>query len=67
VENTAAPGFREHPPRPGLGRAERDNPVGVRILRSGRPTVREAQLPGGRRTVQQAKAGTPKGDGKPRQ
>ena len=32
VENTAAPGFREHPPRPGLDRVERDNPVGVRTI-----------------------------------
>lgn len=31
----------------------------------GKPTVREDQLPGGRRTVQEANAGTPKGDGKP--
>lgn len=31
----------------------------------GKPTVREAQLPGGRRMVQQAKAGRPKGDRKP--
>ncbi len=35
--------------------------------RSGQPTVREAQLPGGRRTVQEANAGAPKGDGKPGQ
>jgi hypothetical protein len=34
---------------------------------SGKPTVREAQLPGGRRMVQQANAGRPKGDRKPRQ
>jgi hypothetical protein len=34
---------------------------------SGQPTVREAQLPGGRRTVQEANAGASKGDGKPRQ
>jgi hypothetical protein len=33
----------------------------------GKPTAREAQLPGGRRTVQEANAGTPKGDGKPGQ
>lgn len=33
----------------------------------GKPTVREAQLPGGRRTVQEANAGAPKGDGKPGQ
>ena len=31
----------------------------------GQPTVREAQLPGGRRMVQQANAGRPKGDRKP--
>lgn len=48
MENTAAPGFREHPTRPGLGRVERDNPVGVRTLvrsadREGGPTPRRAQ------------------------
>src|SRR6478609_3114428 len=48
VVNTAAPGFREHPPRPGLDRVERDNPVGVRTLvrsadREGGPTPRRAQ------------------------
>jgi len=31
----------------------------------GKPTVREARLPGGRRMVQEANAGAPKGDGKP--
>jgi hypothetical protein len=30
---------------------------------AGRPTVREAELLGGNRMVQQAKAGAPKGDG----
>jgi len=34
---------------------------------SGQPTVREAQLPGGRRTIQEANAGASKGDGKPGQ
>ena len=33
----------------------------------GKPTVREAQLPGGRRTVQEANAGAPKGNGNPGQ
>jgi hypothetical protein len=51
-----APGYRERPPRSGLGRVERDNPVGVQAL-PGRPTVREVELPGGRRMVQQANAG----------
>lgn len=67
MENTAAPGFRGHPTRPGLDRVERDNPVGVQTMWSGQPTVREAQLPGGRRTVQEANAGAPKGDGIPGQ
>jgi len=31
----------------------------------GKLTVREARLPGGRRTVQEANAGAPKGGGKP--
>jgi hypothetical protein len=30
----------------------------------GKPTVREAQLPGGSRTIQEANAGASKGDGK---
>lgn len=57
-----APGFREHPPRSDLGRVERDNPVGVRAL-PGKPTVREAQLPGGRRMVREANAGGRKATG----
>src|SRR5664279_4643994 len=52
AENTAAPGFREHPPRSGLGRVERDNPVGVRTLvrsadREGGPTPRRGTRMGG--------------------
>jgi hypothetical protein len=58
-----APGYREHPPRSHLDRVERDNPVGVQA-QPGQPTVREAQLPGGHRMVQQANAGEPKGDRK---
>ena len=42
-ENTAAPGFRGHPRRSDLGRAERGNPVEVRAL-PGKPTARKAQL-----------------------
>jgi hypothetical protein len=41
------------PTRPHLMRAERGNPVRVRLRRlgaAGQPTVREAQLPGGNRT-----------------
>jgi hypothetical protein len=34
------------------------------VVAAGRPTVREAELLGGNRMVQQAKAGVPKGDGK---
>lgn len=61
-----APGYREHPPRSSLDRVERDNPVGVQapIVVSGRPTVREVQLLGGRRMVQQANAGVSKDDRK---
>ena len=43
-----SPGHRGHPPRPHLMRAERGNPVGVRLW-AGKPTVREAQLPSGQR------------------
>lgn len=56
MENTVAPGYREHPSRSGLGRAERGNPVGVRAW-PGRPTVRKAELSGGHRMVQEANAG----------
>ncbi len=38
-----APGYRGHPRRSDLVRAERENPVEVRV-RPGKPTVREAQL-----------------------
>jgi hypothetical protein len=41
-----APGYREHPPRSGLGRAERGNPVEVRAW-PGKPTARKAQPLGG--------------------
>ena len=46
-----SPGYRGHPPRPCLMRAERDNPVEVRLRCSGagKPTVREAQFLGGQR------------------
>lgn len=44
---------------------ERDNPVGVRAREClGKPTVRKAQLLGGRRMVQQANAGGRKAAGK---
>ncbi len=62
--DTTAPGSRRRPPRSGLTRGQRGNPVGVRPAGvAGRPTVREAELRGGNRMVQQAKAGVPKGDG----
>ena len=35
------------------------------MLVAGRPTVRDAELPGGNRMVQEAKAGVPKGGRKP--
>src|SRR5437899_6857432 len=41
--NTVAPGYREHPRRSDLGRAERGNPVEVRAS-PGKPTVRKDQL-----------------------
>jgi hypothetical protein len=45
----SSPGYRGHPPRSLLVRAERGNPVGVRTVGSGQPTVRKAQLLGGQR------------------
>jgi hypothetical protein len=46
-------------------RGQRGNPVEVQPqLLAGRPTVREAELLGGNRMVQQANAGALKGDGK---
>ena len=35
------------------------------MVSAGRPTVRKAQLPSGRRKTQEANADTPKGDRKP--
>ena len=43
--NTVAPGYREHPPRSGLERAERGNPLGVQAS-AGKPTVRKAEFLG---------------------
>src|SRR5438128_11993214 len=43
-ENTVAPGYRGHPRRSDLVRAERGNPGEVRAL-PGKPTARKAQLP----------------------
>ncbi len=53
------PGLRGHPARSCLAHAERDNPVGVRtaMVQPGKPTVRKAQLPSGRRTAREANAG----------
>lgn len=45
--NTAAPGYRRHPPRSGLAHVERGNPVPVRTCWSGGPTVRKADLRAG--------------------
>jgi hypothetical protein len=42
-------------------RAKRDNPVGVRLLLAGKPTVTEAQFPSGK-----ASAGGPKSRASPR-
>ena len=44
--------------------AERDNPDGVRqVIGAGRPTVREAESPGGRRKTREANAGGRKAAG----
>jgi len=44
---------------------QHDNPVGVRQIDAGGPTVRKAQLPSGRRMTQEAKADSRNGDRKP--
>jgi hypothetical protein len=64
--DTIAPGSRRRPPRSGLMRVQRGNPVEVRPRKvaAGRPTVREAEVLGGNRMVQEANAGGSKGDGK---
>lgn len=41
------------------------NPDGVQATRLGRPTARKAELPGGRRKIQEANAGGSKGPRKP--
>src|SRR6266568_4019621 len=51
------PGFRGRPPRPHLPHAERENPDGVRRVPAGKPTVREAESPSGRRKAREANAG----------
>lgn len=51
--NTAAPGYRRHPPRPGLTHVERGNPVLIRAF-SGGLTVRKAEHGGGNRMAQEA-------------
>jgi len=61
------------PPPRGAGSAHPGRVSAVRNVttpsgsgqRPGKPTVRKAPFPGGRRTVQEASAGAPKGDGKP--
>jgi hypothetical protein len=62
--DTIAPGSRRRPPRSGLMRVQRGNPVEVQPVAAGRPTVRKAELRSGNRMVQEANAGAPKGDGK---
>jgi hypothetical protein len=49
-----SPGYRGHPPRSQLTRAERGNPVEVRsaLGRAGKPTVRNAQILGGNRMTE---------------
>jgi hypothetical protein len=51
-----SPGYRGHPIRPGLADAERGNPVRSGGSTAGRPTVRKAELRGGNRKAQEAKA-----------
>ena len=52
-------GYRRHPIRPYLTRAERDNPVGVRRRQGvyGKPTARKARFSSGRRMASEANAG----------
>src|SRR6266568_5721402 len=57
------PGFRGRPPRPHLPHAERENPDGVRRVPAGKPTVREAESPSGRRKAREANAGGRKAAG----
>jgi hypothetical protein len=47
-----SPGYRGRPPRSQLVRAERGNPVEVRPVRVGKPTVRRAQSLAGRRMTE---------------
>jgi hypothetical protein len=59
-----SPGYRGRPTRSYLSHVERDNPVGVQADdRFGGLTVREAELPGGRRTIREANAGDRKATG----
>jgi hypothetical protein len=60
-----SPGCRGRPTRSGLTHVERDNPVAVQagMCWSGRPTVRNAELRGGRRTTREANAGGRKATG----
>lgn len=60
-----SPGYRGHPPRSHLMHAERDNPDVVQVSRCGpgRPTVRNAELHGGRRMTREANAGGRKAAG----
>lgn len=61
--NTAVPGQRRHPPRSGLAHAERGNPARVQTCWFGGLTVRNAELSGGNRMVQEANAGGRKATG----
>jgi hypothetical protein len=51
-EHHLSSGYRGHPPRSQLVRAERGNPVWVRFLGTGKPTVRRAQFLGGNRMTE---------------
>jgi hypothetical protein len=64
-ERTTVPGIKRAPSRSGLAHVQHDNPVGVRQIDAGRPTVRKVQLPSGRRMTQEAKADSRNGDRKP--
>jgi hypothetical protein len=63
-EDTVAPGYREHPPRSDLVRAERGNPVEVRVRPVSRPQGRPNSCAAGT-DGQEANAGWPKGHRKP--
>lgn len=61
-EDTTAPEYRRHPPRPHLTRAEHGNPGRVLTAweRAGRPTVREAESSAGNKMPKKRKPVTPR-------